>query len=197
MKYIVSILLSLIILISPFLVISQFSYTYDVLYSFTGIYNDYPKELVDKATQSFIDIIHSDGDMLVEYKGDALFKSQEIYHMYEVHDIFYKLKNVIILLFFIVLSYILIKKEYKVFKYQLFFNVIFVLFFGVLSVFFSKSFDAFHRLIFNNEYWLFTSKHYLTKILTLDFFLYFLLLGIGISFVISLGLYFLEKVIND
>ncbi len=193
MKYIVSILLSILIIITPFLVISQFTFTYNFIYSFTGIYDEMPSNLIDSSTKSFIDIIHGNGDMLIKQDGQALFKAQEIYHMYEVRNIFSRLKKIMIFLAIFIIAYIFVKKDYSVFKYQFYFSIFLVLFFGLLSPFFSKAFDIFHRLLFNNDYWMFTSEHYLIKILTLDFFLYFLLIGIFIAFITSTGLFFLER----
>ncbi len=193
MKYIVSILLSILIIVAPFILLSQFTFTYDFIYNFTGIYDEMPRKLITDATESFVGIIHGDGDMLIDNNGESLFKSQEIFHMYEVRGMFSLIKKAMLLFLLIIIAYIIIRKDYSVLKLQFFFNIFLVVFFGALSPFFSKAFDTFHRLLFNNEYWLFTSEHYLTKILTLDFFLYFLLMGLFISFITSIGLYFLEK----
>ncbi len=189
----VSILLSIIIIVTPFLVLSHFTVTYNVIYSFTGVYENMPSDLIEKATNSFIEILHSDGDMLIEHNGTALFKAQEIFHMYEVRGIFSMLKKTVLFFLFIVLAYIVLRRDYAVLKLQFYVSALLVVFFAMLSPFFSAAFDTFHRLIFHNEYWLFTSEHYLINILTLDFFLYFLLIGLLVSFTISTGLFFLER----
>ncbi len=193
MKYIVSLLLSILLLVTPFLVLSHVTFTYHFIYSFTGIYDDMPRDLIEEATDSFIGIIHGDGDMLIKHNGESLFKAQEIFHMYEVRGIFSTLKKVMLFFLLVVILYIVIKKDYSVLKLQFYINVLLVVFFAMLSPFFSSAFDTFHRIIFHNEYWLFTSEHYLINILTLDFFLYFLLIGLLSSFVFSTGLFFLER----
>lgn len=195
MNKFISVLLLIIILFSPVFFLSANSSFYNFLYNKTGVIED--KLLgyhLNSVTNKIIDYIHSKSlDMTYIYKGKNIFNSQELFHMYEVRNIFYFIKLILIFSFIVVLLYLFIKKDLSIFKYQFYYMLGVASIFLVSSLFFTKAFTFFHKLVFDNDYWYFSPKHYLTNILREDFFKYFLIISIILSLIISVTLFFLER----
>ncbi len=198
MKYFISFMLSILILIMPIVFLSGATSVYTNIYDYTGIYNELDKNFVNEATNIFVKFLHKKSDdMIYFYDNNLIFKAQEIFHMFEVRNIFYNLKKFSLFLFVFILGYLFLKKDYSILRLQLYFCLFLVSISSVMSMFFSKSFTLFHKVVFSNDYWIFTDEHYLIRILTLDFFMYFFIIGVFSSFLVSLILYFVGRKVND
>lgn len=197
LKFIIyAIILNILILTTVVVILSQSRIVYDILLEKTNAYenSELKKDDFDNTVDALVDFIKNERqDLFIKINGESLFKAQEIFHMLEVKSIFQFMKKLIVILLIsiVVIVYLLKDKNQinKIFKYQFYTNIVFITFFAISAKFFDKAFIIMHKLLFNNDYWLFTSEHYLTKILNQDFFMGFFLIIVSVYMLSSIILY--------
>lgn len=122
-------------------------------------------------------------------------------HFEEVRDVFKVLNkiNIISGVISVLGIYIVLKKkEIKIIKYTGIISILIPIFLVIpITIQFEKSFEIFHRLIFNNDYWIFDpSKDPVINMLPAEFFLHcgvVILIGILIFSSIILTIYKMLK----
>lgn len=122
-------------------------------------------------------------------------------HFEEVRDVFKVLNkiNIISGVISVLGIYIVLKKkEIKIIKYAGIISILIPIFLVIpITIQFEKSFEIFHRLIFNNDYWIFDpSKDPVINMLPAEFFLHcgvVILIGILIFSSIILTIYKMLK----
>ena len=171
------------------------------------VYQDvkYNKEDVKGITINIIKYLKNEVKSL-NYKN--AFKNKEIIHMKDVKKLFsfgFYLKYIIGLLIVIIIAVTLKNhsKLYSVGGYLLIINVLFLIISVAVSLNYDSAFTVFHKLMFNNDYWLLDPKEsVIINLLPLNFFIdisvKILILNTGINAFITLTLkYFSNRYDNN
>ncbi len=193
---ILSIALSVTIMMGLLIMLSSSKFVYFFLLDKTSSFEESSLTVqdYDRSVSTLVDYMAFRRDNIdVKVDGENLFKEQAVFHMFEVKNIFRMIRYLFMGLL-ILLIFALYKLDIKrILKGQFYFSSVLLVFLLISLFFFDKAFLVMHRIMFNNDYWLFTSDAYLTRILTGDFFLYFLALLVFLYVIISLGLYTLSR----
>lgn len=191
------IFMALAILLGSFLLLLNTQPIYSFLLDVTGVYEDVdlPKEVIDESITHFIHYFRGSlPSLLTEHQGASIFHAQEVFHMLEVKLIFDKILLLFLaLLLVLILGLIFIKDRRSIMRYQFFGMLLIFLTLGFFAINFEKTFLIMHNVLFDNEYWTFTSQHYLIRILTFEFFLYFFVMIFTLALSISIALFILSR----
>lgn len=199
LQWLAALMLALILLFGTFFLLVQSEGFYRFLIKQSGAYAalDLPAETVDEAAGTIARYMVGKSDhLIVTYEGKSLFKAQEIFHMYEVKEIFSALHLAFMLLggVFVVLMILLRHYRWKVLNLQLYaMGILFVLFF-IAALNFDKAFLWMHQVIFKNLFWAFREDHYLIRFLNEKFFLWFMVATAVGAWLLSIGTYFLNRI---
>lgn len=161
--------------------------------------------IVEKSGYSKEDIV-ANYDVLIEYnspfyKGDLLFPTlpsspEGIQHFEEVKNIFTLFHILALITFVMTLLVIIYKRKYKDYTYLLtssLSNIILPILVGLfIAIDFDRAFVVFHKMFFNNDYWIFDpNKDPIILILPDTFFLHAALLIVSLVLVGSILLFLL------
>jgi integral membrane protein (TIGR01906 family) len=135
-------------------------------------------------------------DVTVSVKGDnrPFFNEREIYHMRDVQALFsygFLFRNISFAIFFAVLIYAAVNKDFYKAVRCTFFSVLIllassVLLVAIISLDFNSAFTKFHEIFFNNDLWILNPEtDLLINIVPLNFFMDLskLIAGIFIGFI--------------
>lgn len=194
-----ALLLALLLLLGTFFLLVQSEGFYRFLIKQSGAYEelDLPAETVDEAAGIITRYMAGKSDhLIVTYEGRSLFKAQEIFHMYEVREIFSSLHQGFLILGggFLVLMILLRHQRWRVLHLQLYAMGILFVFFFVAALNFDRAFLWMHQVLFKNLFWAFTEEHYLIRILNEKFFLWFMVITAAGAWLLSIGTYILNRI---
>ncbi len=173
-----------ILFLSFMLLLPTFKFTYSDAIDRTALSRD-KAELMSDAISDYLDF--SRGSLYLSYDNESVFDAQELFHMAEVRHIFKNMLYIDILCFiFFIFMFFKTKNKRdifkKQFKYTLFISISFIII-SMLS--FSKGFEVMHRIIFDNDMWLFSPTSNLIMLLDENFFKYFFIKYILIVLIFS------------
>ncbi len=191
-----SLIMSMTILIGLLVLLSSSNTSYFFILDKTSSFEEANLEIKDynKSVVALADYMAFKRDNIdVSVDGENIFKEQEVFHMFEVKNIFRVIRYLFVALTIIVIVALYRLDRNRILRGQFYVTSIILVFLIISFVFFDKAFLLMHKIMFNNDYWLFTSEAYLTRILTGDFFLYFLGLLIFLYVSLSLLLYTLTR----
>lgn len=197
--FLLSLALSLLIITSAvkFTVNFKQLYYFDIGYLNISMLSDMSKEDIKLNYDYLIDYNMSNKEM--DFKLPTLESSpQGKVHFEEVRDIFQTINiiNKITLILVIIGSYICIKfKNIYVLKYSAWTLITLPILISIpIIINFEKSFELFHKLFFDNDYWIFDPTiDPVINILPSEFFLHAGMMILGIIFAISILMLFIYK----
>lgn len=197
LHFFLGMLVALAILLGSFLLLLNSEFFFKFLLQITHVYEqvELPEEIINDAVANFISYFRGTSpSLLTGHEGYSIFHAQEVFHMLEVKLIFGVILRIFMgLLVVTSLVLILSKHPRRILSYQRYGMLLIFVLLGVLALNFEKTFLVMHQLLFDNEYWTFTSEHFLIQILTFDFFLYFFIAIFILALAVSLILGYLAK----
>lgn len=199
LQWLCALMLALLLLLGTFFLLVQSEGFYRFLIQQSGAYAalDLPKESVDEAAGIIARYMAGKSEhLIVQYEGQSLFKAQEIFHMYEVRQIFQHINRGFLILgaVFFVLMVLLKHQRFKVLNLQLYaMGILFAVFF-VAALNFDKAFLWMHQVLFKNLFWAFREDHYLIRFLNEKFFLWFMVITAGGAWLLSIATYVLNRI---
>lgn len=198
LQWLCALLLAVVLLLGTFFLLVRSEGFYRFLMQQSGVYStvDLPREEIDEAAGIIARYMVGESDHLIlKHDGQSLFKAQEIFHMYEVREIFAGMYKGFLVLgaVFVLLMIVLKQHRWKVLSLQLYAMGILFALFSVAALNFDKAFLWMHQVLFQNLFWAFREDHYLIRLLNEKFFLWFMVITAAGAWLLSIGTYIMHR----
>ncbi len=172
---------------------------YNLIQTWAGVEetSGHDRSFLEEANRAMRDYLYGyREDLLIEREGRSLFGSQEVFHMAEVRLLFTWLARAALALFILAffLSYL---GGTRLFRDQILGFLTLILILPLMGLFFDRAFVLLHKILFDNDLWLFPWDSQLIIILPQKFFYYFTLLIIACYSLASLLIYLIERIYYD